>query len=133
MKKTFSIIALLLFLLQFVCGCKGNYISTASDSQSADNTKTMTITMLPSPPESKTTSDQNIIEKFIKIIDESEKQKREPDEINGWQIYVTVTDSNSRMSYTLRDNVLRIEDDFYTVDAEALTDEITDIFNGIKE
>ncbi len=133
MKKTFSIIVLFLFLLQFVCGCKGNDTPAASGSQSAVDMRTMTITMQPSPPETKTTSDQNIIEKFIKIIDECEKQKTEPDENNGWQIHVTVEGANGSTSYTLRDNILRINDDFYTVDAEALTDKITDIFNDIKE
>ena len=119
MKKTFSIIVLFLFLLQFVCGCKGNDTPAASGSQSAVDMRTMTITMQ--------------LWKRVPLYDECEKQKTEPDEKNGWQIHVTVEGANGSTSYTLRDNILRINDDFYTVDAEALTDKITDIFNDIKE
>ena len=75
MKKTYFVIVLFIFILQITCGCKNNYIPDSSDLQYKSNVKTMTIEMLPSPPTSKSTSDENVIKEFIKIIDECEKKE----------------------------------------------------------
>ncbi len=75
MKKTYSVILLSIIILLITCGCKKSNMPDSSIFQYKSNVQAMTIEMLPSPPTSKSTSDENVIKKFIKIIDECEKKK----------------------------------------------------------
>lgn len=133
MKKTFLVIVLFIFILQIISGCKKNGISHSSDFQSEANMKTMTIEMLPSPPASKSTSDESVIKKFIKIIDDCEKKEITSDNNNGWQILVSVNSGNNFTQYSITSNNLRIDDKVYEVDGQSLSNQIAVIYDNIKE
>ena len=75
MKKTYSVILLSIIILLITCGCKKSNMPDSSIFQYKSNVQAMTIEILPSPPTSKSTIDENVIKKFIKIIDECEKKK----------------------------------------------------------
>ena len=133
MKKTYFVIVLFIFILQITCGCKNNYIPDSSDLQYKSNVKTMTIEMLPSPPTSKSTSDENVIKEFIKIIDECEKKEIASDDNNGWQVLVSIQSGNSFTQYSITNNNLRINDKVYEINGQSLLNEIACIYNKIQE
>ena len=93
----------------------------------------MTIEILPSPPTSKSTSDEKVIEKFIKTIDECEKKEITSDGNNGWQILVSVQSGDGLTQYSVTSNILRIDNKVYEVNGQSLSNEITDIYNNIQE
>ena len=133
MKKTYLVIVLIAFILQIVCGCQKNDTPNSSYLQSNLNAKKMTIEILPSPPTSKSTSDEKVIEKFIETINECEKKEITSDGNNGWQILVSVQSGDNLTQYSVTSNILRIDNKVYEVNGHSLSNEITDIYNNIQE
>lgn len=131
-KRNKIFIILLIIVAISIAGCNGKSNNTESpDSSEKGSTSSMTITMLPSPPESKTTNDASKIKSFTELIENCDKKEIQSADINGWQILVTIQTNDEIIQYSLLNDTLKIDSKCYKLNAQDLKEKIEKIYEDI--
>lgn len=132
MKKFATIVAIVLFILS---AC-----SKEADLDEKDYEKknflvsecNMTIQIMPSPPQIKETSDKELIENVLSVIDATKKIELKENIGNGWEIYIHIVMNEKEFFISYMDNKLCINQVWYDVE-ESLQHQLLKIFNEIQE
>ena len=123
---------ILIFLTLLTLSACGARVENATSSDSAkDNKPTLSITVMPSPPETKTTQDAAEIRRFTELIESFEKTEAPCEDINGWEISVNYYDGDKTVQYSLLGDTLRIGGKCYKADGAELTEAIMKIYDDI--
>lgn len=130
MKKFATIVAIVLFILS---AC-----SKEADLDEKDYEKknflvsecNMTIQIMPSPPQIKETSDKELIENVLSVIDATKKIELKENIGNGWEIYIHIVMNEKEFFISYMDNKLCINQVWYDVE-ESLQHQLLKIFNEI--
>lgn len=126
MKKLILIFLTLLIL----AGCGGRE-TASSEAPSKSSTPSLSITVMPSPPETKTTQDNAVIRRFTELTEDLEKTEIPCENINGWEISVNYYDGDKTTQYSVLGDILRIDSKCHKIDGAEFTEAVAKIYEDI--